>query len=108
MSEGAHILTGRFLPKTLPISSAQYDWVRDAFNAAAPADFRCDEEDQFIEVTSDSSLRLKLVTQTLSEFWIGVEREHPLIAQRAVRTLLHFATLPFSAVASLKTKTNLS
>ena len=50
------------------------------------------DQDQFIEVTFDSSLRLKFVSQTLSEFWIGVEREHPLIGQRAVRSLL---ALPF-------------
>ena len=83
--------------------------MRDPINRAAPADFSSAEEDQFIEVTSDSSLRPKFVPQTLSELWIGVETEHPLVGQRAVRILFPFATsylyeIGFSAVASLKTK----
>ena len=77
--------------------------------SAAPADFRSAEEDQFIEMTSDSTLRLRFTAQTLCEFWLGVEREYPLIGQRAVCILLPFATsylreMGFSAVASLKTK----
>lgn len=50
----------------------------------APAESSSAEEDQFIEMTSDSTLRLRLTAQTLSEFWVGVEREYPLIGQRAV------------------------
>ena len=77
--------------------------------SAAPADFRSAEEDQFIQMTSDSTLRLRFTAQTLCEFWLGVEREYPLIGQRAVCILLPFATsylceMVFSAVASLKTK----
>ncbi len=77
--------------------------------SAAPADFGSAEEDQFIEMTSDSTLRLRFKAQNLSEFWFGMEREYPLIGQRAVCILLPFATsylceMGFSAVASLKTK----
>jgi len=39
-------------------------------------------------MTSDSTMRLRFTAQTLSEFWLGVEREHPLIGQRAVSILL--------------------
>nr|XP_061783570.1 zinc finger BED domain-containing protein 5-like [Nerophis lumbriciformis] len=93
--------------KYFPINSAQYNWVMDPFNAAAPADFMSAEEDQFIELTSDSILRLRFTT--LSQFWFGVENEYALIGQRAVSILLPFATsylceIGFSAVASLKTK----
>ena len=50
-----------------------------------------------------------LTAQTLSEFWLGVEREYQLIGQRAVHILLPFATsylceIGFSAVATLKTR----
>lgn len=98
-----------YFQKYFPNNSAQYDWVIDPFNAAAPADFSSAEEDQFIEMTSDSTRRLRFTAQTLSEFWLGVEREHPLIGQRAVGILLPFATsylceIGFSAVACLKTK----
>ena len=47
--------------------------------SAAPADFRSAEEDQFIEMPSDSTLRLRFKAQTLSEFWFEVEKEYPLI-----------------------------
>ena len=60
--------------------------------SAAPADFRSAEEDQLIEMTSDSTLRLRFTAQTLCEFWLGVEREYPLIGQRAVCIPLPFAT----------------
>ena len=46
---------GGFFQKWFPDSSAQCEWVRDPFSAAAPADFSSAEEDQFIEVMSDSS-----------------------------------------------------
>lgn len=60
-------------------------------------------------MTSDTTLRLRFTTQTLDEFWLGVEREYAAIGQRAVRILLPFATsylceTGFSAVAALKTK----
>ncbi|XP_073328897.1 zinc finger BED domain-containing protein 5-like [Pagrus major] len=95
--------------KYFPNNSAQYAWVMDPFSAAVPADLSQAEEDQFIDMTSDSTLRLRFTAHTLSEFWIGVEREYPLIGQRALYILLPFATsylceIGFSAVASLKTK----
>ncbi|KAI2649397.1 Zinc finger BED domain-containing protein 5 [Labeo rohita] len=86
-----------------------YDWIIDPFNTPAPADFSSAEEDQYIEMTSDSTFRLRFPAQTLSEFWLGVEKEYPLIGQRSLAILLPFATsylceIRFSAVASLKTK----
>ncbi|KAI4829931.1 hypothetical protein KUCAC02_001591 [Chaenocephalus aceratus] len=53
--------------KYFPTSSAQYDWIIDPFHAAAPADFSSAEEDQFIEMTSDSTLRLKFTAQTQNQ-----------------------------------------
>ena len=58
-------------------------------------------------MSSNSTLRLRFTSQ--SEFWLGVEREHPLIGQKAVNSLLPFATsylceMVFSTVAALKTK----
>lgn len=83
-----------YFQKYFPDNSAQYDWVRNPFSAAALADFSSAEEEEYIEMTSDSSLRLKFPSPTLSEFWIGVEREHPHIGQRAVSVpLCHFLPL---------------
>ncbi|XP_053171455.1 zinc finger BED domain-containing protein 5-like [Scomber japonicus] len=98
-----------FFKKYFPENSSQYDWVREPFNASAPTGFSSAEEDQFIDMTSDSTLRLSFPAQTLSEFWLSVERQYPLLGQRAMGILLPFATsylceTGFSAVAALKTK----
>ncbi|KAL6472598.1 hypothetical protein MHYP_G00187860 [Metynnis hypsauchen] len=90
-------------------SLSQYDWVRDPFNAPAPTGFSSAEEDQFIDMTTDSTLRLRFTSQTLSEFWLSVEREYPLLGQKVTGILIPFATsylceTGFSAVTALKTK----
>ena len=85
----------------------EYDWIRDPFSATPPADFSTSEEEQFIDITSDSTMRLH--SKTLAAFWIGVEKDYPLLGKRALAILLPFATsylceIGFSAVASIKTK----
>lgn len=89
--------------------SAKYDWIRDPFVATPPATFSTAEEEQYIEMTSESTMRLQFTSKTMAGFWIGVEKEYPLIGQRAVGILLPFATsylceIGFSAVAAIKTK----
>ncbi len=101
-------LRGHF-QKYFPDNSVQFDWVRDPFTAPAPDDLSSSEEEEFIEMTSDSNMMLKFPSQTLFEFWLGVEREFPLIGQKAVENLYPFGTsylckTGFSAVALLKTK----
>ncbi|XP_058649117.1 zinc finger BED domain-containing protein 5-like [Onychostoma macrolepis] len=81
--------------KYIPNNSVQYDWIIDPFNTAAPADFSSAEEDQFIEMTIDFTLRLRFPVQTLHEFWLGVEKEYPLIGKRSLTILLPFATSYF-------------
>ncbi|KAE8296899.1 Zinc finger MYM-type protein 6 [Larimichthys crocea] len=61
---------GGFFGKYFPNSATQYDWVVDPFHASAPADFSCAEEEQLIEMTSDSALRLRFPTIPLSQFWL--------------------------------------
>lgn len=85
-----------FFKKYFPEDNSQYDWVRDPFNAPAPTAFSSAEEDQFIDMTSYSTLRLRFTSQTLDEFWLSVERQYPLLGVRAMGILL--------PVAALKTK----
>lgn len=68
-------LRGHF-QKYFPDNSVQFDWVRDPFTAPAPApaDLSSSEEEQFIEMMSDSNMRLKFPSQRLCEFWLGVEK----------------------------------
>lgn len=95
LKEHISLMKGYF-QKYFPDNSAQYDWVRNSVIAAAPADFSSAEEEEYIEMTSDSSLRLKFASQTLSEFWFGVDREYQHIRQRAVSVLLSPLQLPTS------------
>ncbi|KAM3861136.1 zinc finger BED domain-containing protein 5-like [Diretmus argenteus] len=88
--------------------SAAYDWIRDPFTTA-PSTFSSAEEEQYIDLTSDSTARLQLTSKTMAGFWVGVEKDYPLIGQRAVGVLLPFATshlceAGFSAVAAIKSK----
>ncbi|KAE8280105.1 SCAN domain-containing protein 3 [Larimichthys crocea] len=96
----------RYFPVQDP---TQYDWIQDPFSATPPAEFSTTENEQFIDVTSDSTMRLEFKSKTLAAFWIGVEKDFPLLGKRALATLLPFATsylceIGFSAVASIKTK----
>ncbi|XP_059366129.1 zinc finger BED domain-containing protein 5-like [Carassius carassius] len=96
----------RYFPVQDP---TQYDWIRDPFSATPPAEFSTTENEQFIDVTSDSTMRLEFKSKTLAAFWIGVEKDFPLLGKRALATLLPFATsylceIGFSAVASIKTE----
>ncbi|KAK7938701.1 hypothetical protein WMY93_002027 [Mugilogobius chulae] len=97
------------LMKYFPEDSAQYDWVRNPFQAQPPLDLTPADEEQFIDLTSDSNLRLTLASKTLSEFWIGVSKEYPAIGGKALNILLPFATsylceAGFSAVTCIRTK----
>lgn len=92
-----------------PEDSAKYDWIRDPFQATVPADLSATEEEQYIDMTSDSRKRLQFTSTSLAVFWIGVEKDYPLLGQRAMDILLPFATsylceTGFSAVAAIKTK----
>ncbi len=62
-------LRGHF-HKYFSYQSGQYDWVINPFHATAPVGlgFSTGEEDQFIEMTSDSTLRLQFSSKTLGEF----------------------------------------
>ena len=50
---------------------AKYDWNRVPFSATPAADFSTTEEEQYMEVTSDSAMRLQFKSKTLAAFWIG-------------------------------------
>uniref|UniRef100_A0A8C7WUB4 Zinc finger BED domain-containing protein 5 n=1 Tax=Oryzias sinensis TaxID=183150 RepID=A0A8C7WUB4_9TELE len=100
----------KYFQKYFPVQDpTQYDWIRDPFSATPPAEFSTTKNEQFIDVTSDSTMRLEFQSKTLAAFWIGVEKDFPLLGKRALATLLPFATsylceIGFNAVASIKTQ----
>ncbi|XP_047249242.1 zinc finger BED domain-containing protein 5 [Girardinichthys multiradiatus] len=107
----AHIsaLQKHFLKYFLVQDSKEYDWICDSFSVKLPTNFSTSEEEQFIDVTSNSTMRLQFKSKTLAAFWTGVEKDYLLLGKRALAILLPFATsylceTGFSALASIKTK----
>ncbi|XP_066482086.1 SCAN domain-containing protein 3-like [Tiliqua scincoides] len=84
-------------------------WVRDPFNAEIPPHFNNEEAEQLIDVSTDSTLKIRFRSQSLPEFWCQTENEYPVISKRALRVLILFANTylcetGFSAVAVIKSK----
>lgn len=82
---------GRYFPE----DSAKYDWIQDPFQATAPADLSATEEEQCIDMASDSRKKLQFTSTSLAVFWIGVEKVYPLLGQRAMDILFVFCHILF-------------
>jgi hypothetical protein len=89
----------------------KYSWIRDPFHEVSPPnnDFSLKEEEKYIDLTSDTSLKLRFRRESLTEFLVGVREEYPHLSKKAINNLLRFATsylceTRFSGVAALKTK----
>lgn len=92
-----------------PENLEQYDWVRNPFQSNSSSTLSTVEEEQLIELSCDSSLKLQYNKDKLLEFWISVSDEYRTISTAALRVLLPFATsylceTGFSAVAVIKNK----
>jgi len=67
------------------------------------------EEKQLINISIDSSLRMKFSSYSLLGFWNNIKDEYPEVSNKALRILIPFATsywceAGFSVVAVLKSK----
>ncbi|XP_060771673.1 zinc finger BED domain-containing protein 5-like [Neoarius graeffei] len=97
----------KYFPATDAV--AHYEWLTDPFSGKTPAHLSVAEQEKFIDVTSDIGLKQQFRAKSLPAFWIGVEKDYPLLGGKAVSILLPFATsylceAGFSAVASIKNK----
>lgn len=61
-------------------------------NAADGARLTVTEEDQLIELSTDSSFRNIYETKPLTQFWISCQKDFPQLAAKAMMSLLPFAT----------------
>ncbi|XP_060865035.1 zinc finger BED domain-containing protein 5-like [Metopolophium dirhodum] len=105
-----HLMTLKnHFEKYFPEDIVQYNWIKDPFSENPLPNFTTTEEEQFIDISSDSSLRMKFSSFSLLEFWSSIKDEYSEISNKALRVLLPFATsylceAGFSAVAVLKSK----
>ena len=96
------------LRRYFPESDSSDSWIRHPFTDV-PAFLSTSEQESLIEITTDGSLKMEFNQKPLSDFWIGLCTEYPVLAKRAVKTLMPFATTymcesGFSALTSMKTK----
>ncbi|KAI5152134.1 zinc finger BED domain-containing protein 5/7/8/9 [Enteropsectra breve] len=88
-----------------------YDWIRNPFNANDNSryNFSLSEEEEFINLISDRSNRLKFLEMNVEEFWISIGKQFNNISKKAIMILLQFSTsylceLGFSMLANIITK----
>lgn len=88
----------------------KFNWIKNPFeNAPGPSSLKVNEQEQLIDLTSDTSLKSKFKELSLLEFWIHIGKEFPTLSQKALKILIPFATTylcetGFSALAAIKSK----
>ena len=89
----------------------KHNWIRNPFvnNANLPQGSTSLEAEQFIDLTSDLTLKSLCNPNSLISFWVNARSEFPLVGRKALRVLVPFATsylceVGFSAVAVIKSK----
>ena len=89
----------------------KYSWIRNPIfdNANAPQGFQSLQAEQFIDLTSDFTLKSIYNPNSLISFWVKARAEFPLVGCKAFRVFVPFATsylceAGFSAVAVIKSK----
>ena len=95
--------------KYFPEDMEKHNWIRNPFvdNANTPQGFTSLEAEQFIDLTSDFTLKSIFNPNSLISFWVKAGTEFPLVGCKALRILVPFATsyqceAGFSAVAAIK------
>ena len=89
--------------------SKQLDWVRNPFLFSETNKLPVTNQETLLDMSSDRGLRIKFDTYTLTQFWVCVKQEHPDLGQKALESLLPFASTylceaTFSAMSVIKTK----
>jgi len=105
-----HLVTVKnHFEKYFPEDIVQYNWIKDPLSKKTLPNFTTTGEEQLIDISSDSSLRMKFSSFSHLKFWNSIKYEYLEIVNKALRVLLPFATsylceAGFSAAAVLKSK----
>ena len=89
----------------------KHNWIRNPFvdNANTPQGFTSLEAEQFIDLSSDLTLKSIFNPNSLISFWVKDRSEFPLVGCKALHVLVSFTTsylceVSFSAIAAIKSK----
>ena len=63
-----------------PESDSSDSWIRHPFTDV-PASLSTSEQESLIEITTDGSLKMEFDQKPLSDFWIGLYTEHPMLSR---------------------------
>lgn len=102
-------LQGYFREYFPDIDSTHLNWVRNPFAPDVGSCLDLKSQEELIEMTSSWDLKMKFETLSLSNYWMYVRNDFPILAESALKFLLPFATTylcesGFSTLKVLKTK----
>ncbi|KAL4088791.1 hypothetical protein QTP88_023875 [Uroleucon formosanum] len=80
--------------KYFPVPDKNKNWVVDPFNADVPdiTGLTTTQENQLIEISSNSNLKRVFKESSLSSFWLSIRQDYPEISDSALRPLMLFST----------------
>jgi len=87
----------------------KFAWIHNPFTAKAASEFTSAEEENLTEPSCDKILRTKFGSMEITDVWISVKDEYPLLSAKAQQILLlifmsYLCKDGFSAVAVKKSK----
>lgn len=85
------------------------DFVRNPFAPGVGTHLHRAAQEQLIDLTNDCGMKTRFPCLPLSEFWMSVREDYPVLSEKAIQFLLPFATTylceaGFSALKVLQSK----